>query len=158
MVYGRFSQVVFYTEIAVIQLSKPSFYVLGLFFKKAACHMKTGFTKILVLKQMKSPEKFGVEITDEEFELLLDRIPLDEDGNVRFPQFTPRFDFWILLIKIDSILLDSTQLDKHIMRWVCHHFNGMSMKLRLKLCKIVTFADCFDLLDRMSYEIKSKRL
>jgi len=38
--------------------------------------------------------RFGVEITDEEFELLLDRIPLDEDGNVRYPQFMARFDSW----------------------------------------------------------------
>lgn len=38
--------------------------------------------------------RFGVEITDEEFELLLDRIPLDEDGNVRYPQFMLRFDSW----------------------------------------------------------------
>ncbi|XP_038256136.1 EF-hand calcium-binding domain-containing protein 6-like isoform X2 [Dermochelys coriacea] len=36
--------------------------------------------------------RFGVEITDEEFELLLDRIPLDEDGNVRYPQFMVMFD------------------------------------------------------------------
>lgn len=33
-----------------------------------------------------------MEITDEEFELLLDRIPLDEDGNVRYPQFMAMFD------------------------------------------------------------------
>lgn len=33
-----------------------------------------------------------MEITDEEFELPLDRIPLDEDGNVRYPQFMARFD------------------------------------------------------------------
>lgn len=33
--------------------------------------------------------RFGVEITDEEFELLLDRIPLDEDENVRYLQFMP---------------------------------------------------------------------
>lgn len=38
--------------------------------------------------------RFGVEITDEEFELLLDRIPLDEDGNVRYPLFMLRFDPW----------------------------------------------------------------
>lgn len=38
--------------------------------------------------------RFGVEITDEEFELLLDRIPLDEDGNVRYPRFVDRFDSW----------------------------------------------------------------
>nr|XP_014431685.2 EF-hand calcium-binding domain-containing protein 6-like [Pelodiscus sinensis] len=37
-------------------------------------------------------DRFGVEITDEEFELLLDRIPLDEDGNVRYPQFMAMFD------------------------------------------------------------------
>lgn len=37
---------------------------------------------------------FGVEITDEEFELLLDRIPLDEDGNVTYPRFMARFDSW----------------------------------------------------------------
>lgn len=35
----------------------------------------------------KSSSRFGVEITDEEFELLFDRIPLDEDGNVRYLQF-----------------------------------------------------------------------
>lgn len=35
-----------------------------------------------------------MEITDEEFELLLDRNPLDEDGNVRYPQFLLRFDYW----------------------------------------------------------------
>lgn len=35
-----------------------------------------------------------MEITDEEFELLLDRIPLDEDGNVRYPQFLSKFDLW----------------------------------------------------------------
>ncbi|XP_058694121.1 uncharacterized protein LOC131578886 isoform X1 [Poecile atricapillus] len=34
--------------------------------------------------------RFGVEITDEEFELLLDRICLDEDGNVKYPQFMLR--------------------------------------------------------------------
>ncbi|XP_019390234.1 PREDICTED: EF-hand calcium-binding domain-containing protein 6 [Crocodylus porosus] len=38
--------------------------------------------------------RFGVEITDEEFALLLDRIPLDEDGNVRYPQFMAMFDSW----------------------------------------------------------------
>ncbi|XP_041444988.1 EF-hand calcium-binding domain-containing protein 6 isoform X2 [Xenopus laevis] len=36
--------------------------------------------------------RFGVEITDEEFEQLLDRIPLDEDGNVRYPHFMAMFD------------------------------------------------------------------
>ncbi|XP_043920865.1 EF-hand calcium-binding domain-containing protein 6-like [Protopterus annectens] len=36
--------------------------------------------------------RFGVEISDEEFELLLDRIPLDEDGNVKYPQFMAMFD------------------------------------------------------------------
>nr|XP_014353279.1 PREDICTED: EF-hand calcium-binding domain-containing protein 6-like [Latimeria chalumnae] len=36
--------------------------------------------------------RFGVEITEEEFELLLDRIPLDGDGNVRYPQFMAMFD------------------------------------------------------------------
>ncbi|XP_043561761.1 EF-hand calcium-binding domain-containing protein 6 [Chiloscyllium plagiosum] len=36
--------------------------------------------------------RFGVEITDEEFELLIDRIPLDEDGNVWYPQFMAMFD------------------------------------------------------------------
>ncbi|XP_067838234.1 EF-hand calcium-binding domain-containing protein 6 [Heptranchias perlo] len=36
--------------------------------------------------------RFGVEITDEEFELLIDRISLDEDGNVRYPQFMAMFD------------------------------------------------------------------
>ncbi|XP_056416023.1 EF-hand calcium-binding domain-containing protein 6-like isoform X2 [Hyla sarda] len=36
--------------------------------------------------------RFGVEITDEDFELLLDRIPLDEDGNVRYPHFMAMFD------------------------------------------------------------------
>ncbi|KAM9663084.1 uncharacterized protein ACIBXB_016656 isoform 1-T1 [Morphnus guianensis] len=41
--------------------------------------------------------RFGVEITDEEFELLLDRIPLDEDGNVRYPQFMARFDSCLCL-------------------------------------------------------------
>ncbi|GCB76167.1 hypothetical protein scyTo_0020984, partial [Scyliorhinus torazame] len=35
---------------------------------------------------------FGVEITDEEFELFIDRIALDEDGNVRYPQFMAMFD------------------------------------------------------------------
>lgn len=35
-----------------------------------------------------------MEITDEEFELLLDRNPLDEDGSVRYPQFMARFDSW----------------------------------------------------------------
>lgn len=38
--------------------------------------------------------RFGVEITDEEFVLLLDRIPLDEDGNVKYPQFMARLDSW----------------------------------------------------------------
>ncbi|XP_069833839.1 EF-hand calcium-binding domain-containing protein 6-like [Dendropsophus ebraccatus] len=36
--------------------------------------------------------RFGVEITDEDFEQLLDRIPLDEDGNVRYPHFMAMFD------------------------------------------------------------------
>uniref|UniRef100_UPI00398F3BE9 EF-hand calcium-binding domain-containing protein 6 n=1 Tax=Pristiophorus japonicus TaxID=55135 RepID=UPI00398F3BE9 len=36
--------------------------------------------------------RFGVEITDEEFELLIDRISLDEDGNVQYPQFMAMFD------------------------------------------------------------------
>ncbi|KAG9479862.1 hypothetical protein GDO78_011737 [Eleutherodactylus coqui] len=36
--------------------------------------------------------RFGVEITDEDFERLLDRIPLDEDGNVRYPYFMAMFD------------------------------------------------------------------
>ncbi|KAG2465474.1 EFCB6 protein, partial [Polypterus senegalus] len=31
--------------------------------------------------------RFSLEINDDEFELLLDRIPLDEDGNVIYPQF-----------------------------------------------------------------------
>lgn len=39
---GLFSQAVFHTEIAVIWLSKPSFYMLGLFFRKTACQMQTG--------------------------------------------------------------------------------------------------------------------
>ncbi|XP_044146300.1 EF-hand calcium-binding domain-containing protein 6-like isoform X1 [Bufo gargarizans] len=36
--------------------------------------------------------RFGVEITDEDLEQLLDRIPLDEDGNVRYPHFMAMFD------------------------------------------------------------------
>ncbi|XP_075142809.1 EF-hand calcium-binding domain-containing protein 6-like [Leptodactylus fuscus] len=36
--------------------------------------------------------RFDVEITDEDFEQLLDRIPLDEDGNVRYPHFMAMFD------------------------------------------------------------------
>ncbi|XP_053314267.1 EF-hand calcium-binding domain-containing protein 6-like [Spea bombifrons] len=36
--------------------------------------------------------RFGVEITDEDFEQLLDRIPLDEDGNVQYPHFMAMFD------------------------------------------------------------------
>ncbi|XP_063776809.1 EF-hand calcium-binding domain-containing protein 6-like isoform X3 [Pseudophryne corroboree] len=36
--------------------------------------------------------RFGVEITDEDFEQLLDRIPLDEEGNVRYPHFMAMFD------------------------------------------------------------------
>ncbi|KAM4708958.1 EF-hand calcium-binding domain-containing protein 6-like [Discoglossus pictus] len=36
--------------------------------------------------------RFGVEITDEDFEQLLDRIPLDEDGNVKYPHFMAMFD------------------------------------------------------------------
>nr|XP_033799338.1 EF-hand calcium-binding domain-containing protein 6-like [Geotrypetes seraphini] len=36
--------------------------------------------------------RFGLEITDEELERLLDRIPLDEDGNVRYLQFMAMFD------------------------------------------------------------------
>ncbi|XP_077333434.1 EF-hand calcium-binding domain-containing protein 6-like [Lithobates pipiens] len=36
--------------------------------------------------------RFGVEITDEDFELLLDRAPLDEDGNIRYPHFMAMFD------------------------------------------------------------------
>ncbi|XP_029442190.1 EF-hand calcium-binding domain-containing protein 6-like [Rhinatrema bivittatum] len=36
--------------------------------------------------------RFGLELSDEELELLLDRIPLDEDGNVRYPQFMAMFD------------------------------------------------------------------
>jgi len=39
---GQFSQAVFHTEIAVVQLSKPSFHMLGLSFRKAACQVKTG--------------------------------------------------------------------------------------------------------------------
>ncbi|XP_018416785.1 PREDICTED: EF-hand calcium-binding domain-containing protein 6-like [Nanorana parkeri] len=35
---------------------------------------------------------FGVEITDEDFEQLLDRASLDEDGNVRYPHFMAMFD------------------------------------------------------------------
>ncbi|KAM9330416.1 EF-hand calcium-binding domain-containing protein 6-like [Gastrophryne carolinensis] len=36
--------------------------------------------------------RFGVEITDEDFEQLLDRIPLDVDGNVRYSHFMAMFD------------------------------------------------------------------
>ncbi|XP_075466386.1 EF-hand calcium-binding domain-containing protein 6-like [Ascaphus truei] len=36
--------------------------------------------------------RFGVEITDEDFEQLLDRIPLDEDGNVKYTPFMAMFD------------------------------------------------------------------
>ncbi|XP_075053076.1 EF-hand calcium-binding domain-containing protein 6-like [Mixophyes fleayi] len=36
--------------------------------------------------------RFSVEITDEDFEQLLDRIPLDEDGNVRYSHFMAMFD------------------------------------------------------------------
>ncbi|XP_053556230.1 EF-hand calcium-binding domain-containing protein 6-like [Bombina bombina] len=36
--------------------------------------------------------RFGVEITDEDFEQLLDRMPLDEDGNVKYPHFMAMFD------------------------------------------------------------------
>ncbi|KAM4810047.1 EF-hand calcium-binding domain-containing protein 6-like [Rhinophrynus dorsalis] len=36
--------------------------------------------------------RFGMEINDEEFEQLLDRIPLDEDGNVKYPNFMAMFD------------------------------------------------------------------
>ncbi|KAG8592119.1 hypothetical protein GDO81_000416 [Engystomops pustulosus] len=36
--------------------------------------------------------RFDVEITDEDFEQLLDRIPLDGDGNIRYPHFMAMFD------------------------------------------------------------------
>ncbi|MBN3281965.1 EFCB6 protein, partial [Polyodon spathula] len=36
--------------------------------------------------------RFNLEITDEEFEQLLDRIPLDDDENIRYPQFMAMFD------------------------------------------------------------------
>ncbi|MBN3301785.1 EFCB6 protein, partial [Amia calva] len=36
--------------------------------------------------------RFSVEIDDDEFEQLLDRLPLDEDGQVRYPQFMATFD------------------------------------------------------------------
>ncbi|XP_033890757.3 EF-hand calcium-binding domain-containing protein 6 [Acipenser ruthenus] len=38
--------------------------------------------------------RFSLEITDEEFEEMLDRIPLDDDGNIRYPQFMAMFDSW----------------------------------------------------------------
>ncbi|XP_030048075.1 EF-hand calcium-binding domain-containing protein 6 [Microcaecilia unicolor] len=38
--------------------------------------------------------RFGLELTDEELERLLDRSPLDEDGNVRYLQFMAMFDSW----------------------------------------------------------------
>ena len=42
----------------------------------------------------KTSSRFGVEITDEDVELLLHRIHPDEDGNVRYLQFTAMFDLW----------------------------------------------------------------
>ncbi|MGH0167981.1 UNVERIFIED_CONTAM: hypothetical protein FKN15_059367 [Acipenser sinensis] len=44
-------------------------------------------------KILSNPQhKFSLEITDEEFEEMLDRIPLDDDGNIRYPQFMAMFD------------------------------------------------------------------
>ncbi|XP_069600420.1 EF-hand calcium-binding domain-containing protein 6-like [Ranitomeya imitator] len=57
--------------------------------------------------------RFGVEITDEDFEQLLDRIPLDEDGNVRYPHFMAMFDSrWGVPSLFDQRSVGSTALEE----------------------------------------------
>lgn len=36
--------------------------------------------------------KFGVEMTDKQFRSMLDGVPLDEDGNVKYSEFMAQFD------------------------------------------------------------------
>ncbi|XP_073498707.1 EF-hand calcium-binding domain-containing protein 6-like isoform X2 [Phyllobates terribilis] len=57
--------------------------------------------------------RFGVEITDEDFEQLLDRIPLDEDGNVRYPNFMAMFDSrWGVPSLFDQRSVGNTALEE----------------------------------------------
>lgn len=44
---GQFSQAAFHTEMAVVQLSKPSFCKLDPSFRKAACQTQTGETHLV---------------------------------------------------------------------------------------------------------------
>ena len=36
--------------------------------------------------------KFGLEMTDDQFRAMLDRVPLDEEGNVKYADFMTQFD------------------------------------------------------------------
>ena len=36
--------------------------------------------------------KFGLEMSDERFRSMLDRMPLDEEGNVKYADFMAQFD------------------------------------------------------------------
>lgn len=70
---GQFSQAVFHTEIAVIWLSKPSFYMLGLFFRKAACQMQTGEIHLVSsLRAMRGLKgQIGTNTTNEDTQVIL---------------------------------------------------------------------------------------
>ena len=36
--------------------------------------------------------RFNLSLSDSQFENFIDRVPLDEDGNVRYPEFMTQFD------------------------------------------------------------------
>lgn len=70
---GQFSQAVFYTEIAVVQLSKPRFYMLCFSFRKPACQVKTGeiylVSSLKVMRELRG--QIGTSTRDEDMQRLL---------------------------------------------------------------------------------------
>lgn len=70
---GQFSQAVFHTEIAVVQLSKPRFYMLCFSFRKPACQVKTGeiylVSSLKVMRELRG--QIGTNTRDEDMQVLL---------------------------------------------------------------------------------------
>ena len=43
--------------------------------------------------------RFNLEMTDQQFRMLVDRVPLDDDGNVKYAEFMAQFDTRLVVIQ-----------------------------------------------------------
>ena len=55
--------------------------------------------------------RFNFELTDGQFDAFLDRVPLDEEGNVQYARFMQQFDTkWAPLILISNVNWHTTMV------------------------------------------------